>query len=120
MFFVLPSASPRRKPLSPPRRRSPPPIRRGADSSRRRPKSLYAFAIERSCLEDLNMHNSNGSSISYNHTNAKTVVAVSKTFTTAETMLYARTLRQWITASLGVLSGLIIDLSGFPNWHNRA
>ncbi|OAY80974.1 Glucose-6-phosphate isomerase, cytosolic, partial [Ananas comosus] len=29
------------------------------------------------------------------------VVVVSKTFTTAETMLNARTLRQWITASLG-------------------
>lgn len=32
------------------------------------------------------------------------VVVVSKTFTTAETMLNARTLRNWITTALGLVS----------------
>ena len=32
-----------------------------------------------------------------------TVVVVSKTFTTAETMLNARTLREWISAALGLV-----------------
>ncbi|CAL2225564.1 unnamed protein product [Prunus armeniaca] len=31
------------------------------------------------------------------------VVVVSKTFTTAETMLNARTLREWISSSLGLV-----------------
>lgn len=31
------------------------------------------------------------------------VVVVSKTFTTAETMLNARTLREWISAALGLV-----------------
>lgn len=31
------------------------------------------------------------------------VVVVSKTFTTAETMLNARTLRDWISAALGLV-----------------
>lgn len=35
------------------------------------------------------------------------MVVVSKTFTTAETMLNARTLREWISSSLG------FDLSSF-------
>lgn len=38
------------------------------------------------------------------------VVVVSKTFTTAETMLNARTLREWISSALGYVRLIIINL----------
>ena len=38
------------------------------------------------------------------------VVVVSKTFTTAETMLNARTLREWISAALGLVTLSTISL----------
>lgn len=44
------------------------------------------------------------------------VVVVSKTFTTAETMLNARTLREWISAALGLVKSSTILLF-WLFWH---